>query len=111
MTYSELLKDPRWDKKRKKILARDDYTCQECGAKNREMHVHHFWYLKDRMPWEYKDHYLITLCWKCHEICGPYFKKSIEELIDELLKHEFHPIDVVALALFVKKNGHKFLEK
>jgi hypothetical protein len=35
------------------------------------MHVHHKYYLKNRLPWEYQDEALITLCnwchWKVHE--------------------------------------------
>lgn len=67
-TYSELLRDPRWQKKRKEILCRDEYTCQACGETNSEIHVHHKYYKKELMPWEYPNESLITFCKDCHEI-------------------------------------------
>lgn len=30
MTYSQKLRDPRWQKKRLEILERDSFTCQHC---------------------------------------------------------------------------------
>ena len=65
--YSELLRSPLWQKKRLKILERDDFTCQYCGCKERELQVHHRVYHKGAKPWEYDDSELITLCSQCHE--------------------------------------------
>lgn len=65
-TYSELLKDPRWQRKRLEILNRDNFTCKCCGAKESTLHVHHFKYLKGNMPWEYPDSNFITMCYECH---------------------------------------------
>lgn len=31
------------------------------------LHVHHTYYQKGLLPWEYPDDSLITLCWTCHE--------------------------------------------
>jgi len=68
MTYQELLKDPRWDNKRKEILKRDNWTCQVCNVTHTEMHVHHLWYEDHKPPpWEYENDALITLCHECHE--------------------------------------------
>ena len=67
-TYSELLRSPLWQKKRLRILERDDFTCQHCGCKERELQVHHRIYHKGAKPWEYDDSELITLCSRCHEI-------------------------------------------
>jgi len=64
--YSDLLKDPRWQKKRLQILERDDFTCQGCGGKENTLHVHHKEYVYGRMPWEYDDEELITYCEDCH---------------------------------------------
>lgn len=68
MNYSELLKDPRWQKKRLKILERDKWTCQVCEEKTKTLHVHHLRYNKNPNPWEIDDNFLITLCVDCHEI-------------------------------------------
>ena len=64
MTYKQLLRDPRWQKKRLKIFERDHWTCQRCGATTRELQVHHQAYVG--APWEAPDHCLQTLCAPCH---------------------------------------------
>lgn len=69
MDYKEQLKDGRWQLKRSIIMERDKFTCRVCGSKAKEGHtlnVHHIKYIKNRMPWEYKDEELVTLCEKCH---------------------------------------------
>lgn len=68
--YAEKLKDPMWEKARKLILFRDEYTCQDCGGKREwgyELHVHHKQYINGREPWQYSSQDLITLCRRCHE--------------------------------------------
>lgn len=65
--YSELLKDPRWQKKRLEVLALDFWECRSCLSKANTLHVHHLWYEKGKDPWEYPINALVTLCEKCHE--------------------------------------------
>ncbi|MEM1337294.1 MAG: HNH endonuclease [Bacteroidota bacterium] len=64
MNYSKKLKDPRWQKKRLKILERDNWTCQHCGDTETELQVHHWKYNGE--PWEANDSDLATLCKDCH---------------------------------------------
>lgn len=64
--YRELLKDPRWQKKRLYVLERDGWQCQFCPDKESTLHVHHLKYFPG-MPWDCPDEYLITLCESCHE--------------------------------------------
>jgi len=64
--YSELLKDPRWQKKRLEILNRDNFTCQFCHDTENTLHVHHLVYNKLNNPWETPTEDLITLCEECH---------------------------------------------
>lgn len=64
-TYQSLLERPEWHEKRKTILRRDKHRCFICGAKNR-LHVHHLKYYANRMPWEYDNILLLTLCENCH---------------------------------------------
>lgn len=66
-TYSQLLKDPRWQKRRLEIMQRDNFTCQICGHNDKPLHVHHVCYDKKLKPWEYNDGQLITLCEDCHK--------------------------------------------
>jgi len=65
-TYQEKLKDPRWQKKRLEIFKRDNWTCHNCGATDKTLCVHHRIYFPKRDPWEYEDHFLMTVCEDCH---------------------------------------------
>lgn len=65
-TYSDLLKDPRWQKKRLDILNRDHFRCRHCESPKKTLHVHHMYYIKGNLPWEYDDDCLVTLCEDCH---------------------------------------------
>ena len=60
-------KDPRWQKKRLKIMERDEYSCTSCGDNESTLNVHHRFYRKDVKPWDQEDDELTTLCWNCHE--------------------------------------------
>lgn len=70
-TYGGLLFHPKWKEKRKEILTRDQYRCVICKSTD-ELQVHHRQYLfivsqnQFRLPWDYADHLLITLCESCH---------------------------------------------
>jgi Mg2+ and Co2+ transporter CorA len=68
MTYAEKLKDPRWQKKRLEIMSRDKFTCRSCGDSSKTLNVHHCYYTKGAMPWDYPDSALVTYCERCHKI-------------------------------------------
>lgn len=78
MTYAEQLKDPRWLKKRKEILERDEYKCRECKNNDIKLHVHHGYYEKDSMAWEYENKYLHTLCENCHKFHHVKFQQLVK---------------------------------
>lgn len=65
-TYSEKLKDPRWQKKRLEILERDGWRCRACGNDKETLVVHHIQYQKGKEPWDYSEDDLETLCELCH---------------------------------------------
>lgn len=67
MTYSEKLKDPRWQKKRLKVMGAADFKCQMCGDAEETLHVHHVNYRKGAKPWEYELHELRCFCEVCHK--------------------------------------------
>jgi 5-methylcytosine-specific restriction endonuclease McrA len=64
--YQQLLRDPRWQKRRLEVFARDKWTCQECRTTTKELQVHHQWYVHGKMPWEVPMQALVTLCVGCH---------------------------------------------
>jgi len=65
-TYSERLRDPRWQKKRLATLEAAGWMCENCGDKESTLNVHHKRYLKGKMPWEYDKEWLAVLCEGCH---------------------------------------------
>lgn len=65
--YWELLRRPEWQRKRLEIMQRDGFKCVECGEKERTLNVHHCYYTKGAMPWDYPGEALRTLCEPCHE--------------------------------------------
>lgn len=67
-TYSEKLKDPRWQKKRLEILERYEWKCKLCRRSDLELHIHHKEYKSSRQPWEYEDNNFVSLCKICHKI-------------------------------------------
>ena len=66
-TYSEKLKDPRWQKQRLEVFERDQFTCQYCESTTKTLNVHHVEYQQGCEPWEYDLDMLVTLCEECHE--------------------------------------------
>src|SRR5687768_15566275 len=65
--YWELLRDPRWQRKRLEVMKLADFGCQECGADDQTLNVHHSFYEKDLKPWEYPAESLRCLCEDCHQ--------------------------------------------
>jgi len=101
MTYSQKLKDPRWQKKRLQIFDRDGWKCTVCNDNETTLHVHHSFYKKDAEPWDYQNESLKTLCENCHEAehkpititeCGGAY--IVKEMLDNnpLLKTVFKEI-------------------
>lgn len=79
-TYSEKLRDPRWQKRRCEIFEAKGHKCYECGETPPSLDIHHLCYLKGREPWEYADEYLMPICRPCHEN-----RQSIEDEAKESL--------------------------
>jgi hypothetical protein len=79
-SYSELLLDPRWQKKRLEVLERAGWACNDCSDAETTLHVHHVYYTKGKKPWEYPDSALIALCATCHERVTRYTDQIIKEI-------------------------------
>jgi len=105
MTYSEKLKDPRWQKKRLEILQRDNWACQICGDDENTLHVHHYKYCGE--PWEVDSKYLKTLCADCHITEEENLKQYKRQLSDELegLESECY-FSVLCIIHFLKENSN-----
>jgi len=67
MKYHEQLKHPLWQRKRLEVMQYHGFVCQECGAKDQELNVHHPFYRRGAMIWDYGFGELQCLCSKCHK--------------------------------------------
>ena len=79
-SYSEKLKDPRWQKLRLEALDAAEWKCKACYEKDETLHVHHRKYIKGREPWEYSLDELIVVCKTCHKEIHDYKDKIIDEI-------------------------------
>lgn len=66
-TYYELLQSPHWQRKRLEVCSRANFACEECGDTETTLNVHHQYYRKDTLPWDYPDDCFKCLCRSCHE--------------------------------------------
>lgn len=97
MTYAEKLKDPRWQKKRLRILERDGFKCLYCSDTDKTLHVHHGYYESGKDPWDYEDDTLHTLCEDCHV--------SIEEIKRDIHLEigRVHPVMLHVIMKYIQK--------
>lgn len=96
--YTELLKDPRWQKRRLEIFQRDNWTCQICDSTKKTLHLHHVDYLPDTEPWDYPDYLLVTLCKPCHDTETKDRAIAEQELLSVLRRGRIKASGVRALA-------------
>ena len=64
----------KWKRKRKAILKRDGYECQDCkryGRIREATEVHHIKHLEDAPELAYDNDNLISLCKACHNARHP----------------------------------------
>lgn len=69
--YTELLKDPRWQKRRLLVMEYAGFRCQICGDSTTTLHCHHSYYARGKKPWEYPDGAIICVCADCHAMLHP----------------------------------------
>jgi hypothetical protein len=98
-TYSEKLKDPRWQKKRLCVMQRDGFKCRDCGGEKKTLNVHHCMYQRGE-PWETEDAFLLTLCEGCHEQRG-----DIEQAVKTELSRMMAETPPQALRRMVEFHG------
>jgi hypothetical protein len=98
LTYSEQLAHPNWQRKRLEILNRDSFECTDCGSKENQLHVHHKYYKKGKMAWDYPDDCLITLCGQCHKSLED-SKQALITVIGDLTEYDIQELTGYALAI------------
>lgn len=103
-TYSEKLKDPRWQKKRLEILQRDEFKCRMCDDSKSTLHVHHLKYSGD--PWEIDSCFLITLCEYCHGVESTHYKDSEIDLLNALKEKGVLTVGLSTVQRVIEHTGH-----
>jgi Zn finger protein HypA/HybF involved in hydrogenase expression len=68
MKYHDQLKHPLWQKKRLEVMERAGFECENCGGKEDTLNVHHPYYKRGAMIWDYESGELQCLCERCHKI-------------------------------------------
>ncbi len=91
--YAALLRDPRWQRKRLRIMERDGFSCVACGDESKTLSVHHLRYRG--LPWDADDADLQTLCEPCHKALGKHSMGGVYYAWDEI-----GPDDWRVLAVF-----------
>ena len=85
MTYSELLRDPRWQKLRLEILQAANWKCEDCGGSDKSLEVHHCAYPSGKNPWECPAELLMAVCESCH-IKRQKFENSLREDLGKICR-------------------------
>lgn len=70
MTYSEKLKDRRWQALAAKVKDKANWKCEDPDCQSPQesnLQVHHVAYIPKFDPWEYDESLLIALCEDCHK--------------------------------------------
>ena len=64
----------RWDVVRRWVLRRDKHECRDCGARYRQLHVHHVRPVS--RGGSYQTWNLRTLCERCHARRHPHMERD-----------------------------------
>jgi len=105
MTYSEKLRDPRWQKKRLQIMERDGFACRVCSATTKPLNVHHLAYFPRTDPWDYPSQMLITLCDDDHKAEEEGKSAADAMLIEALRSSGAMNLDLDRIAQIVRELG------
>ena len=89
MDTQEFYRSERWKRFRKRILVRDEYTCQRCkkyGRVTQAREVHHIKRLEEFPELAYDPKNCVSLCKACHNMQHP------EKGTKSLQLHKSHPL-------------------
>jgi hypothetical protein len=103
-TYSEKLKDPRWQKKRLEVMQRDAFKCVWCCDGTKTLNVHHLSYHGD--PWDTPVDQLITVCEECHQQDHEH-RSSVEKELIRVLKVNGFGIDDISALIWAFQNDRQ----
>lgn len=103
--YEERLRDPRWQRNRLAILERANWSCEGCGTREVNLQIHHGYYERGLMPWEYPAEALYCLCDNCHERAEERKAEAQRELGLIAPWHQTHAIELLRELQFLLAAG------
>jgi len=90
-----------WQKLRKKILQRDEYTCQYCGFKSQKYQiVHHI----DGNPQNNSDDNLVVICQMCNLVEHAGQGCVVQEVVDLYEKSKFSQDEIIKITREMRDN-------
>jgi hypothetical protein len=108
--FYDQYKDPKWQMRRVEYINNQmadlydcGYTspmCEWCQSDDKQLHLHHIIYHKDRKVWEYDNSELILLCERCHKEFH-YYQDNIKKNISEAsnIADNLYDLDRIAAIL------------
>lgn len=105
-SYRELLRDPRWQRRRLEIMQRASFRCESCLAGDKTLNVHHRIYRRGADPWEYADHELTCLCEQCHET-EHQWRQRLQEALAQLRRADIEQVIGFAEGLVHLERWHE----
>ena len=103
-------RDPRWLAVARRIRERAGNKCEDCGEENESLHVHHTFYVRDRMPWEYPDESLRCWCTFCHGLFHD-LKDAINQKAGRMSLQTFEWLKVAATNLLWEQDWARIQER
>lgn len=65
--YADSLRSVQWKQWARIRRNRANNACELCRKGGATLHVHHWWYVKGKEPWEAEEGQTVVLCETCHE--------------------------------------------
>ncbi len=97
--YPERPPKTQWDRIRKVVLERDDYTCRSCGHRAlKYMNVHHLEKSGENTPEN-----LITMCVACHAVL--HIGRNLDLKVIEIWSSELPQVEIVQRSRVGVKEG------
>lgn len=106
MTYSQKLQHPKWQQVRLRLFDDKNWRCEDCGAADNSLHVHHHCYIRGREPWEHPLDMLRVVCDPCHKT-----RQEVEDSIRIALAHIFRSVPTARLAKYAQAVFARALEE